>query len=117
DNQLDINKQISDIQQLINEGVDAIIYFPIDPNAIVREVEKATEMGIPVFAQDQTFSEEEDAGAILSQVWQSRDMQAYIAAATAAEMKPGGNVIGIGQETPVPSIMYMMERMEHYATE
>src|SRR5699024_2303747 len=71
----------------------------------------------PVFAHDQTFGESEKSSLIVSQVWQSRDRLAYYSVAIAAKIRPGGNVIGISQKTPVQSIIYMMERMKYYAQE
>ena len=41
------NKQISDIHDLINSGVDAIIYWPVDDQAIEPALEDAIKKGIP----------------------------------------------------------------------
>src|SRR5947209_16175165 len=38
DDNLDVNKQISDIDQLVAQHVDAIIVFPLDPKAITPAV-------------------------------------------------------------------------------
>ena len=43
----DANKQISDIADLINQGCDAIIYWPVDDQAVEPGLEKAVEAGIP----------------------------------------------------------------------
>jgi len=44
----DINKQISDIENLIARGVDALIICPGSPGALVPVIEKAYDKGIPV---------------------------------------------------------------------
>src|SRR6202044_3899638 len=41
------NKQISDIHDLINSGVDAIIYWPVDDKAIEPALEGAVQKHIP----------------------------------------------------------------------
>jgi ribose transport system substrate-binding protein len=41
------NKQVSDIHDLINSGVDAIIYWPVDDKAIEPALEAAVKKGIP----------------------------------------------------------------------
>jgi ribose transport system substrate-binding protein len=43
----DANKQISDISDLVNQGCDAIIYWPIDDQAVEPGLEQAVEAGIP----------------------------------------------------------------------
>jgi ribose transport system substrate-binding protein len=44
----DINKQISDIENLVAKDVDALIISPGSPGALVPVIEKAYDMGIPV---------------------------------------------------------------------
>lgn len=41
------SKQVSDIDDLLNQGVDAIIYWPIDDQAIEPALEKAVQKGVP----------------------------------------------------------------------
>lgn len=40
-------KQVSDIEDLINKGIDALIYWPVDDKAIEPALEKAVAKGIP----------------------------------------------------------------------
>ncbi len=47
DANFDPNKQIGDITDLINQGCDAIIYWPIDDTAIEPGLEQAVQAGIP----------------------------------------------------------------------
>ena len=47
DANFDPNKQISDITDLINQGCEAIIYWPIDDKAIEPGLEAAVNAGIP----------------------------------------------------------------------
>lgn len=43
----DANKQISDIRDLINQGCEAIIYWPVDDQAVEPGLEQAVQAGIP----------------------------------------------------------------------
>jgi ribose transport system substrate-binding protein len=47
DANFDANKQISDIEDLINQGCSAIVYWPIDDQAIEPGLEQAVAKGIP----------------------------------------------------------------------
>lgn len=52
DAQLDINKQISDVEDMIQQGVDAIFIAPADSKAIKTALLSAQEADIPVFIMD-----------------------------------------------------------------
>ena len=53
-------KQVSDIEQLINQGADAIIILAQDNEAILPAVEGALAEGIPVVAYDRLFETESE---------------------------------------------------------
>ncbi len=46
----DVNTQISQMQQLIGKGVDAIIIVPVDASTLGPQVQQANDAGIPVIA-------------------------------------------------------------------
>lgn len=48
----DINQQISDIEDLLAQGVDAILMNPKDADAIVEVTKKAVSKGVPVVSLD-----------------------------------------------------------------
>ncbi|MBT0957213.1 sugar ABC transporter substrate-binding protein [Alphaproteobacteria bacterium KMM 3653] len=51
DAQLDINRQVSQIDQFVNEGVDAIVVNVAgDPNAVLGPLNRAEEAGVMVFS-------------------------------------------------------------------
>lgn len=52
----DVNLQISQIEQFINEGVDAIVLLPFDGAALTEVAIKAMDAGIPVVNVDREFS-------------------------------------------------------------
>ncbi|WP_432574578.1 substrate-binding domain-containing protein [Kineococcus sp. SYSU DK005] len=52
----DVNLQISQVEQFINEGVDAIVLLPYDGAALTEVATRATEAGITVVNVDREFS-------------------------------------------------------------
>ena len=52
----DVNLQISQIEQFINDGVDAIVLLPFDGAALTEVATEAMEAGITVINVDRTFS-------------------------------------------------------------
>ncbi|UPO77389.1 substrate-binding domain-containing protein [Arthrobacter sp. Helios] len=52
----DANLQISQVEQFINEGVDAIVLLPTDGAALTDVATRAMEAGIPVINVDREFS-------------------------------------------------------------
>ena len=53
-------KQVSDVEQLITQGADAIIILAQDNEAILPAVQDALDQGIPVVAYDRLFETEAD---------------------------------------------------------
>lgn len=60
----DINKQISDMQDLITKKVDAIIITAASPTALAPIVEEATEEGIKVVSFDNVVETEEQVATV-----------------------------------------------------
>ncbi|GAA1164196.1 substrate-binding domain-containing protein [Nesterenkonia sandarakina] len=52
----DVNQQISQIEQFINDDVDAIVVLPFDGAALTEVATEAMEAGIPVVNVDREFS-------------------------------------------------------------
>ncbi|MDP2779724.1 substrate-binding domain-containing protein [Devosia sp.] len=52
----DVSKQNNDIQDLITQGVNAIIINPVNPDAVVPSLEEATAAGIPVITVDRSVN-------------------------------------------------------------
>jgi len=55
DAQNDLATQVSDVQDLISQNVDALLVNPVDSAGIVPAVNQANEAGIPVFAIDRAI--------------------------------------------------------------
>lgn len=54
----DVSKQNNDIQDLITQGVDALIINPVNPDAVVPSLEAAVAAGIPVITVDRSINGE-----------------------------------------------------------
>lgn len=54
----DVSKQNNDIQDLITQGVNAIIINPVNPDAVVPSLEAAVSAGIPVITVDRSVNGE-----------------------------------------------------------
>jgi len=52
----DVSKQNNDIQDLITQGVNAIIINPVNPDAVVPSLEAAVNAGIPVITVDRSVN-------------------------------------------------------------
>lgn len=55
----DSNKQVSDVENLIQQGVDGILIVAVDSNTAAAAVEKATEAGIPVAAASRAIESDD----------------------------------------------------------
>lgn len=55
-----VSTQVSQIEDLISKGVDALIVNPMDANAVIPALQKAKDAGIPVVLVDSTIAEGND---------------------------------------------------------
>jgi ribose transport system substrate-binding protein len=68
DANLDPGKQISDLQSLVQQGVDVIIVNPVDPNATLPALTAANEAGIPLVTLETTIEGPEVAANVTADV-------------------------------------------------
>lgn len=113
----DVPQQVSQMQQLVSAGVDAIIVWPLDSTALAPVVKQAKEAGIPVIGMEATPDAHGDIGDMTGQIIYGRDMQAYVTANLMAELHPGAEIFVSKFAVPVPSIAYYAERAKAYAEE
>jgi ABC-type sugar transport system substrate-binding protein len=114
DDALSPDKQVSNMQQLLGQNVDAIIFYPLDPKATTPVLKQAQTKDVPVIAIDASFGDTKPVPLIATQVWQGRDIQAYLQANVLADAKPDANVGLIGIGIPVPAIKYLTERQKNF---
>ena len=86
------DKQIEDINQMIDEGYDAIIVSPLEPNSIVPVIERAYDAGIPVVLIDRKVNTDKFSTYVGGNNLEvGRDVGNYILSAT----KKKANIIEI----------------------
>ena len=117
DDALNPDKQVSNMQQLLGQNVGAIIFYPLDPRATKPVLQRAKKQGVPVIAIDASFGDTKPVPLIATQVWQGRDIQAFLQANALADEKPDAKVGLIGIGIPVPAIKYLTERQKHFVEE
>lgn len=114
DDQTNPDKQVSNMQQLLALGVDAIIFYPLDPKATVPLLKQAKAKNVPVIAIDGTFGSTKAQVPYLpyitTQVWQGRDIQAFLQVQGMVAAKPHAKVGLIGLGFPVPALKYLGQR-------
>ena len=118
DSNLDVDKQISDIDQLISQDVDGIIVFPLDAEAVLPAVQRAADAGISTVGVNVTLEDPEatDIAPFNASVNQGTEQMATETADFVAEELGGsGNVLGVGIGIPVPVIQYQMSVMQETA--
>lgn len=115
DDALSVDKQVSNMQQLLAQKVGAIIFYPLDPRATAPVLRRAKSQNVPVIAIDASFGSTKPVANITTQVWQGRDIQAYLQAQALARAKPRAKVGLIGIGVPVPALKYLNAREAYWA--
>lgn len=116
DANLNPQNQVSQFNELISQGVDAIIVFPVDPAALAPALEAAAQAHIPVIAQNATVvaSDPLPSGYVTT-VNEALDTAAYEIARHAAEEKAGGSVAVLGTSIPIPTVQYQVKQLNAWA--
>jgi len=112
------NEQVTQLDQLVAQGVEGIAIFPLDPASLEPEVKKAKEAGVKLVTIDLNLQENGLEGLMgyESQVLQGRDYGSYLAARYMAEnLEPGAEIGGIEFAIKVPSIVYTIERAQYWS--
>lgn len=70
----DPDQQVSDIERLVAQRVDAIIVFPLDSKAVTPPLRRAQEAGIPTVGIEVNLDSENPGPGFDTQVWEQRDL-------------------------------------------
>lgn len=116
DAQLNIDKQISDIDSFVTQGVDAIVVTPIDFPTLTNALSRADAAGIPLFANNAVVDADfaaEDISPFIAQVTTGR-AKAAADIATFIEEKIGGQgqVAAIGIAAPVAELNHFVDEFQ-----
>jgi ABC-type sugar transport system substrate-binding protein len=116
DNEGSPDKQVSQLEQLINRKVDAIGIAPIArPELLAPLLARAAKAGIPVVGLEVTPGVPEKVPGFASQVWQQRDRLIYLQAKAAADaLGPGAKVATISLAIPAPLWIFSEQRTKHW---
>ncbi len=112
---LDVQKQQSQIDELILQGVDVIIGYPVVGAALAPGIEAAQEAGIPFIAlmtpPDVT---QPDVAAAVTNVNQAIDYAVWSSMSYLAEQNPGASFAVMGFAAPVDTLSYISERQIYW---
>lgn len=114
----DVNKQVSQFDQLIAQKVNGIAVFALDPKSLAPDVQRAKAAGIHLITIDLNFANTSAAGlsGYESQVLQRRDEAAYKTGQYMAQHLPQGSPLGtIDLIVKVPSIVFSINRDDYWA--
>lgn len=112
-----VSKQVNDLEQLINQHVNALLLFPLDPSSVGPPLKIAAAHHIPVISVDINLTQPNgDLLGANSQVWRRKNRVAYLAAKYMASKLPAGSQVAtMGFAVPVPSITYYIDRLKYWA--
>lgn len=119
DDQLNPDKQVSDINQLVSQHVNAIITFPLSPGTLRAPLTAARKAGIKVLGFNAVVKPKEPTGSIApynADFNQGEDYQgaSMLAKYVAQQLHGKGNVLGVVIQTPVPSLHFMVQQYQTY---
>lgn len=119
DAQLNPQKQVSDVDQMVAQHVNGIIVFPLAPGTLNPALNQARAAGIKVLGFN-AIVQKPAAGASIApydaDFDQGEDYQGaqLLAKYVSNQLHGKGNVLGIGIGVPVPSIKFMVQNFQTY---
>jgi ribose transport system substrate-binding protein len=116
-NQLQPTLELSNFNQALAQNVNAIVLFPLDPQALAPAIAKARKQGVAVVAID----DPPDAGqaptpGLVANALTGRDHNAYLVAKAVAEKDPGSSFSVLGLAQPIPTLSFSAARLTYWAT-
>jgi ribose transport system substrate-binding protein len=110
-----LNKEVTNVNNLLVQGITALITFPLDPRALAPAYAKAQKAGIPIVSIGTPGVAGEPLGPYYeTEVLQGFDVAAYYTAQNLAKEKPGAKFGVIGYAAPVPTLKYFTERLQFW---
>lgn len=119
----DPSKQVSDIQTFITQKVDAIVVFPLVPQAENTILQKAAKAGIKIIGLNAIMPPAYKQVPQVKAPYDTNLDWGYVATGyeggkfVAKKLGGKGNVVGIKIPVPVPSLDAMMSAYQKYVTE
>ncbi|MDF2045980.1 sugar ABC transporter substrate-binding protein [Microbacterium sp. Kw_RZR3] len=115
DANLDAQLQVTQFDELLTQGVDVIVGYPLNPESWSNSIEKANKAGVPVvaFATPWDFTQQPIPGVSAS-IGNAYDDEAYAIVRAVAEKKPGATFAVLNVGLPIPSLQYVGDRQEYW---
>ncbi len=117
DAQLDPQKQVSQMNELLAEGVDVIICSPVFGEALAPSVKQASDQGIPFITVIGSAGPEDLIEGAITSISQGFDYTAYRTVKAVADEQPGASFATMGLGLPVEVLDYLVEREQYWAEE
>jgi ribose transport system substrate-binding protein len=115
DAQLDPQKQVAGFDELLAQKVDAIVVYPVVPQALAPQLAKAKAADIPVISTNARPDPRQPLPkGYIADVEQSLDYEAYQLAKALADAAPGSSFAIIGLGAPVSALKYLASRQQHW---
>jgi ribose transport system substrate-binding protein len=115
DAELDLQKQAAGFEQLLSQGVDAIVVYPVVPKTLLPQLEKAKAAGIPVISTDARPDPTKPLPkGYVADVEQSLDYEAYELTKALSEKEPGASFAIMGLAAPVEALQYLAARQQYW---
>ena len=117
DAELNVQTQVSNIQQMVAEHMNGIIVFPLAPDTLNPVLNQAKQAGIKVLGYNAVIQPPAKGASIApydANFDQGEDYQGanLLAQYISQQIKKQGNVLGIGIGAPVPSLQFMMQQYQ-----
>jgi len=114
----DVQKQVSQFEQLLSQKVDAIILSALDPGSLGPLLKKAAAQEVPVFVNDVPhIAGAKPVEGFTASILSGNDRADFERAKALAEAQPGARFGIIGLAIPAPMLQYISERAKHWAQE
>jgi ribose transport system substrate-binding protein len=119
DAQLNPQKQVSDVDQMVAQHMNGIIVFPLAPGTLNPALSQARAAGIKVLGFNAVVQQPAPGASVApynADFDQGEDYQGarLLAQYVAKQLHGSGNVLGIGIGVPVPSLHFMVQQYQTY---
>jgi ribose transport system substrate-binding protein len=115
DDQLTPTKQVNNFNQFLAQKVSAIVLYPLVPESMQPNIDKAVAAGIPVIAiQTPISADQPSPKGYATSVLQGFDIAAYERAKAVALKHPGADFVVQGLAIPVAALQYFAKRERYW---
>ena len=116
DANLSVQTQVSQMSELLSQGVTAISMEPLDPGALAPSLKQAATKKVPVTSADTPPDITQPATANIStNVSQGLDYAAWATMTAVAKQMPGVHFALMGTASPNPLLKFLVARSKYWA--